>query len=96
MKQKLSKAVAILCMVVTAFTSTGCTNIIVHEVNKYEQKQLSVDELEDDTYYIKTGTKFVSVYDCEKKTSKIGNKDQLIFLLKDYETVPTSNMKLFV
>lgn len=43
---------------------TGCQAPVIFEKKKsaYEITELSVDELEDDTYYVKSGTKFIEVY----------------------------------
>ncbi|MBP3783879.1 MAG: hypothetical protein J6I68_11590 [Butyrivibrio sp.] len=71
---------------------TGCTNIIERKKNKYAQVQLTKEELKDDVYYIKNGTKFVQVYKAQTynvTSTESGRNKKTVFLGLDFETVPT-------
>lgn len=71
---------------------TGCTNIIERKKNKYVQVQLTKDELKDDVFYIKNGTKFVQVYKAQTyntTSTESGRNKKTVFLGLDFETIPT-------
>ena len=71
---------------------TGCTNIIERKKNKYVQVQLTKDELKDDVFYIKNGTKFVQVYEAQTyntTSTESGRNKKTVFLGLDFETIPT-------
>lgn len=73
---------------------TGCNNevqIFEDPSAKYQADALSNLDLENDKYYIKEGTKFYEVYDCETSGGSGGvDNTRCAFYVGDYETkLPT-------
>lgn len=70
---------------------SGCKPIFQQKKDKYKQIELTKDELENDIYYVKDGTRFIQVYTADTKETKslTGAKQKVTFLTKDYKTVPT-------
>lgn len=70
---------------------SGCKPIFQTKIDKYKQVELTKDQLVNDTFYVKDGTRFVQVYKANKRTAtnKSGNYQDLVFLTVDYKTVPT-------
>lgn len=86
------KIIVALSIIMSASMITGCTNIIQKKQNKYAQVELNKEDLKDDVYYIKNGTKFVKVYKApvyNAKSSETNRDKKLLFLGRDHETVPT-------
>lgn len=91
-KTIIQKTMAVLAMTMVIPLLTGCTSIIKRETNKYAQVELSKDELKDDVYYIKNGTKFVKAHKADTYTVKSTDTKRdkkIVFLGRDFETVPT-------
>ena len=94
MRQKLqfSKLIVIMAVLMLVPFATGCTDIIQRKQNKYAQVQINKEDLKDDVYYIKNGTKFVKVYQAPtyNTTSTVSKREKkTVFLGLDHETVPT-------
>ena len=87
MKKKLFIVVALLSL--TTFI-TGCDSIFVKDQNPYEQVKVTKEELENDIYYIKDGTKFIQTHQTKFVTVTIDNIDRkILYLGKDIQTIPT-------
>lgn len=92
MRKFSTRLISTVLIGIMAFSLTGCTNIIQRDKDKYAQIELQDTELKDDVYYIKNGTRFVQVHKCDSATSTDkteNNSRKLMFLLKDYKTIPT-------
>lgn len=79
--------IGILCV----GTLSGCKPIFQQKKDKYKQVELTKEDLENDTYYVKDGTRFIQVYaaDTKETRNQDGTKQKVSFLTKDYKTVPT-------
>lgn len=92
MKYFRGKILIILSIVWCSVILCGCKEIFVTPTDPYEQIELSKDELQPGVFYIKDGTKFIKVWNPDKR-ELLGNamdkKTLLLFLHEDYKAVPT-------
>lgn len=90
--KKIYRIIIVLLIMGCTFPASGCKSIFRQRQDKYAQKEVTKENLEEDTFYIKSGTRFVSVYKADTKTvtdKTINQSVSLCFLTKDYQTVPT-------
>lgn len=90
MRKKLFLTLIMILMGVLLLT--GCSKpIFQKKIDKYAQVRIKKDEMENDIYYIKDGTEFVSVLKAytDKTVDISGKKRIMSFLTLDYKTVPT-------
>lgn len=93
-KEQFFKRIIPTLLTAAAFsvTLTGCTSLFEEQKNQYELVAVKSTELEEDTYYVKSGTDFYEVYNADGTAtgSAIKNDRTRIFWLMDDESlVPT-------
>lgn len=94
MKIRSFKPIIIFCFILSlSSTLCGCNKtIFVKNTDRFAQVELTKDELKNDKYYIKGGTRFVEVHkpNMGQTTDTDTNRARsLCFLRKDYKKVPT-------
>ncbi len=91
--EKIMKKLLLITLIINyVILLSGCNNIFQQKKDKYAQVELEKENLKEDVYYIKNGTRFVKVHPASQvsvKDSATGQETQLCFLTKDYKTVPT-------
>lgn len=87
--KKYALFIMLLCFSILPLT--GCKPVFQHKIDKYRQVELTKEDLENDSYYVKDGTRFVKVYkaDVKNAVNLNGNRQRITFLTADYKTVPT-------
>lgn len=82
---------SILIFIMGSLFLTGCKPIFQQKIDPYAQVRIKKDEMQNDVFYIKDGTEFVSVLaaNTEKAMDISGKKRIMAFLTLDYKTVPT-------
>lgn len=88
MKAKLTFLFALLF---SASILVGCDSIFVKYEDKFAQVELSKEQLQNDTYYIKDGTKFISTLEAQSVsvTPSDNISRRILYLGKNQKTVPT-------
>ena len=81
---------------IMAFTAsvllTGCESLFEESKNPYELIAVKNTELEEDTFYVKSGTDFYEVYDANgtgTSTALKLDKSRVLWLMEDEALVPT-------
>lgn len=91
---RLNKCIALLSTVIGTFILCGCESdiqIFEDESAKYKAVAVSNKDLENNTFYVKDGTKFYEVYEAEKSggAGDIDNS-RCAYYLRNYESkIPT-------
>ena len=82
----------IIATVAIAVLLTGCESLFEEQRNKYELVAAKNGKLEEDTYYVKSGTDFYPVYDADGDaigTALKIDSNRLLWLMEDESLVPT-------
>jgi len=86
----LKKLISITLITILSTMLVGCDIQIFEDKNaKYRLKEVSKDELEQGTYYVKEGTKFYKVHECDNNSSSQElNKTKVTWTIKDEQKIP--------
>ena len=93
-KRILLKSTVLAFSVVSGFGLSGCHMPVIFEQKKgaYEIEELSVDEIEENTYYVKSGTKFVAVYTPSgtvQSRADMPSSERIIYMRQKEAMIPT-------
>lgn len=93
-RKVLIKGAALVLVLFSCIGLTGCHMPVIFEEKKgaYDIEELSVDELKENVYYVKSGTKFVEVYTPSGTISDkadMPSSDRIIYMKQKEAMIPT-------
>lgn len=91
-RNRVKKFSLIFALLPITFLLSGCNTIFQEYEDPYLQKELNKSELEAEHYYVKDGTKFISLYQPENKSvynSSAGQSQSIFLCTEDFQMIPT-------